>query len=123
AHAFVRVRRLYLARLPRPPHPPPVPYTTLFRSAEEVERAVAAHPQVRDVIVVGRPSEQWGSEPVAIVQLADENTVTDAELLATSGRHLAGYKVPKAILRRPEIVRSPTGKADYRWASEQVTVD
>jgi len=91
--------------------------------AEEVERAVAAHPQVRDVIVVGRPSEQWGFEPVAIVQLADENTVTDAELLATSGRHLAGYKVPKAILRRPEIVRSPTGKADYRWASEQVTVD
>ena len=38
--------------------------------AEEVERAIAAHPSVYDVIAVGRPSERWGNEVVAIVQLA-----------------------------------------------------
>ncbi|MEO6084784.1 MAG: acyl-CoA synthetase [Umezawaea sp.] len=87
--------------------------------AEEVERALTAHPAVRDVLVVGRPSARWGSEVVAIVQLA--SAVTDQELLAECRRHLAGYKVPKAVLRRPEIVRSPSGKADYRWARQEAS--
>jgi fatty-acyl-CoA synthase len=85
--------------------------------AEEVERALAAHPAVRDVLVVGRPSARWGSEVVAIVVLA--GSVTDQELLTECRRQVAGYKAPKAILRRPEIVRSPSGKADYRWARQQ----
>ncbi len=88
--------------------------------AEEVERAVAAHRQVRDVVVVGRPSERWGSEPVAIVQVVSASAVTDEELLAECARHVARYKVPKEILRRPEILRSPSGKADYQWARRQV---
>lgn len=88
--------------------------------AEEVERAVGAHPAVRDVIVVGRPSERWGSEPVAIVSLAaGQEGVSDDELLATASEHVARYKLPKAILRVDHVVRSPSGKADYRWAKEQ----
>jgi acyl-CoA synthetase (AMP-forming)/AMP-acid ligase II len=86
---------------------------------EEVERAVAAHPAVRDVVVAGRPSERWGSEVVAIVQVEDGAMVTDDELLAESARHVARYKLPKAILRVPSVQRSPAGKADYRWAKEQ----
>lgn len=88
--------------------------------AEEVERAVAAHHDIRDVVVVGRPSERWGSEPVAIVQLTPSATSTDADLLAEAGRHIARFKLPKAILRRSEVARSPSGKADYRWAKQQV---
>ncbi len=38
---------------------------------EEVERAIAGHPSVADVVVTGRPSERWGSEVVAVVQLAE----------------------------------------------------
>ncbi len=38
---------------------------------EEVERAIAGHPDVADVVVTGRPSERWGSEVVAVVQLAE----------------------------------------------------
>ncbi|KAA9156547.1 acyl-CoA synthetase [Amycolatopsis acidicola] len=87
--------------------------------AEEVERAVAAHPDVRDVVVVGRPSPKWGSEVVAVVQLAESADVSDGELLEECGRHVARYKVPKAIVRCPEVLRSPSGKADYRWAREQ----
>ena len=72
-----------------------------------------------DVIVVGRPSEQWGSEVVAIVQLAEGATVTDDELLAEAVTHIARYKLPKAFVYRDALVRSPAGKADYRWAREQ----
>ncbi len=87
--------------------------------AEEVEQALAHHPSVYDVIVVGRPSEQWGSEVVAIVQLAEGATVTDDELLAEAVTHIARYKLPKAFVYRDALVRSPAGKADYRWARDQ----
>jgi acyl-CoA synthetase (AMP-forming)/AMP-acid ligase II len=87
--------------------------------AEEVEQALAHHPAVYDVIVVGRPSEQWGSEVVAIVQLAEGASVTDEELLAEAVHHIARYKLPKAFVYRDALVRSPAGKADYRWARDQ----
>ncbi len=90
--------------------------------AEEVEQALAGHPGVYDVVVCGRPSERWGNEVVAIVQLADGAVVADEELLDEARRHLAGYKLPKAIVRADRIERSPSGKADYRWASERVQV-
>ena len=84
--------------------------------AEEVERAVASHPSVYDVVVAGRPSERWGSEVVAIVQFAENRSATDAELAEACRAHIADYKVPKAFVRTDHVVRSPAGKADYRWA-------
>ncbi len=87
--------------------------------AEEVEQAIISHPAVADVVVAGRPSERWGQEVVAIVQVADGASVTEAEILEEAGRHVARYKLPKAIAFLPHIVRSPSGKADYRWAKER----
>jgi len=84
--------------------------------AEEVERAVASHPSVYDVVVAGRPSERWGNEVVAIVQLAEGKTATDEELAEACRPHIAQYKIPKAFVRTDHVVRSPAGKADYRWA-------
>ncbi|MEZ5217547.1 MAG: acyl-CoA synthetase [Ilumatobacteraceae bacterium] len=84
--------------------------------AEEVEHALMHHPGVYDVVVCGRPSERWGSEVVAIVRIREGHDVTEADLLAEAERHLARYKLPKAFVFRDEIVRSPAGKADYRWA-------
>lgn len=89
--------------------------------AEEVERAVAAHPAVYDVVVVGRPSERWGSEVVAVVQLAEGASATDEELAEVCSRSIARYKVPKVFLRAEKVVRSPAGKADYRWAKAVAT--
>lgn len=86
--------------------------------AEEVEDALIAHPAVRDVIVVGRPSERWGSEVVAVVQLIPGHNPTDDELLADAEQRLARYKLPKAIVRVDAVARGPAGKADYRWAQE-----
>lgn len=56
---------------------------------EEVERAIAAHPAVYDVVVVGRPSERWGSEVVAIVQFAEGASATDDELVEVCERSIA----------------------------------
>ncbi len=87
--------------------------------AEEVEHALKAHPGVYDAVVAGRPSERWGSEVVGIVRLKDGASVTAEALIESVGAHLARYKLPKAIVFRDEILRSPSGKADYRWAREQ----
>jgi fatty-acyl-CoA synthase len=87
--------------------------------AEEVEQAIIKHPAVADVVVAGRPSERWGEEVVALVQLAEGRSASPEELLEEAKRHLAKYKLPKAIAFLPAIVRSPAGKADYRWARAQ----
>jgi acyl-CoA synthetase (AMP-forming)/AMP-acid ligase II len=86
---------------------------------EEVETALASHPAVADVVVAGRPSERWGQEVVAIVALADGTSAEAEELVVHAAQSLARYKLPKAVVFRPVIERSPSGKADYRWAREQ----
>ena len=91
--------------------------------AEEVEHALKSHPDVYDAVVVGRPSERWGQEVVALVRLRAGAAADEAALLAACGEHLARYKLPKAILFKSEIVRSPSGKADYRWAKSQLELD
>jgi fatty-acyl-CoA synthase len=87
--------------------------------AEEVESALLSHPAVGDVVVSGRPSERWGQEVVAIVALVDGATADAQELIDHAAGVIARYKLPKAVVFRPAIERSPAGKADYRWAREQ----
>jgi fatty-acyl-CoA synthase len=84
--------------------------------AEEVENALKLHPAVDDAVVCGRPSDRWGQEVVAIVRLSDDASAAEQDLLAECRKHLARYKLPKAVLFEEEIVRSPSGKPDYRWA-------
>jgi 3-oxocholest-4-en-26-oate---CoA ligase len=86
---------------------------------EEVETAIASHPAVADVVVSGRPSERWGQEVVAIVALVEGASADAKELIDHAAGSLARYKLPKAVVFRPVIERSPAGKADYRWAREQ----
>ena len=87
--------------------------------AEEVEHALMHHPGVYDVVVCGRPSERWGSEVVAIVRLREgHESTSESDLLTEAEKHISRYKLPKAFVFRDEIVRSPAGKADYRWARE-----
>jgi fatty-acyl-CoA synthase len=84
--------------------------------AEEVEHALKHHPSVYDAVVCGRPSERWGSEVVAIVQLREGSAASRDDLLEECGGHIARYKLPKAFVFTDRIARSPSGKADYRWA-------
>ena len=86
--------------------------------AEEVERAIKEHPSVADVLVVGRPSERWGSEVVAVVALRTGEEATAEELAARAGRHVARFKVPKAFVFTDVVPRSPSGKPDYAAAKD-----
>jgi acyl-CoA synthetase (AMP-forming)/AMP-acid ligase II len=84
--------------------------------AEEVEVALKQHPCVYDCVVCGTPSQRWGSQVTAIVQLRPDQKASDDELKAVAGEHIARFKLPKAFVYIDRIARSPSGKADYRWA-------
>jgi acyl-CoA synthetase (AMP-forming)/AMP-acid ligase II len=90
--------------------------------AEEIEQALAEHPAVADVVVVGRPSDRWGSKVVAIVAPKPGRTLEVSDLMEHAGRSLARYKLPKAFVIVEVIQRSPSGKSDYRWAFAQAQV-
>ncbi len=84
--------------------------------AEEVETALKHHPDVYDTVVVPTPHERWGQQVTAIVQLRKGVSPTEAALKDVAKEHIAAYKLPKRFIFIDEIVRSPSGKADYRWA-------
>jgi acyl-CoA synthetase (AMP-forming)/AMP-acid ligase II len=86
---------------------------------EEVEAVVKGHPDVFDAVVVGVPDERWGERVVAVVKPAPGTTPRLDDVQAYCRDKLAGYKVPRDICVVDEIVRSPAGKTDYRWAKER----
>lgn len=90
--------------------------------AEEVEAAIKGHPSVYDCVVAGRPSDRWGNEVVAVVRIRQGHTPDTESLLSHAAEHIARYKLPKAFVFVNEISRSPSGKADYRWA-KQIAID
>jgi long-chain acyl-CoA synthetase len=70
--------------------------------SSEVENALASHPAVLQVAVIGIPSEQWGEAVHAIVVRRDGAEVTEDELIAHARDWIAGYKVPKSVSFRDE---------------------
>ena len=87
---------------------------------EEVEEVLHRYPGVEDALVVGIPDPVWGQRVSAAISLRD-GVAPDADAVrAFCHQHLAGYKVPKSVMFVDRIVRSPAGKADYRWARQQL---
>jgi acyl-CoA synthetase (AMP-forming)/AMP-acid ligase II len=84
---------------------------------EEVEAAVGSHPDVYDVVVVGVPHERWGEQPAAVVQVREGRSVTLESVQAHCRTMVAGYKIPRRLVLVEHMERSPSGKADYRWAA------
>jgi acyl-CoA synthetase (AMP-forming)/AMP-acid ligase II len=88
---------------------------------EEVELVLKGHPDIYDAVVVGVPDERWG-ERVAAVVVARAGARPTVEEVQDYGKELiASYKLPKEICFVDEMVRSPSGKADYRWAKSVAT--
>ncbi|GAA5037873.1 acyl-CoA synthetase [Streptomyces siamensis] len=84
---------------------------------EEVEQALKSHPDVYDALVAGVPDETWGNHVAAVVQLREGAPRPSLEDIQTHCRtRLAGYKIPRQLVLADTIQRSPSGKADYRWA-------
>jgi len=68
----------------------------------EVENAIASHPGVAQVAVIGIPSEQWGEAVHAIVVPKDGVTLSEAEIVEHARQSIAGFKVPKSVAIRTE---------------------
>ncbi|OIJ63461.1 acyl-CoA synthetase [Streptomyces mangrovisoli] len=86
---------------------------------EEVEQALKSHPDVYDALVAGVPDATWGHHVAAVVQVrrgAAHPSLTDIQSHCRD--RLAGYKIPRQLVITDTIQRSPSGKADYRWARE-----
>ncbi len=89
--------------------------------AEEVERALKQHPAVLDVLVTGTPSPRWGEQVTAVVALRPGAHANEDELREAAAATLARYKLPRAFVFVDAVVRTPSGKPDYRWAKVTAT--
>ena len=87
---------------------------------EEVESAVRSHPEVFDAIVVGAPDNRWGQRVAAIIQPRADKHPSLQDIQVHCRDAIAGYKVPRQLHVVDTIMRSPSGKPDYRWAAEIV---
>jgi fatty-acyl-CoA synthase len=83
---------------------------------EEVEEALRSHPEVEDALVVGRPSDRFGHEVTAIVQLRSGALVAPSELREFVAKSIARFKAPRAVAFCELIKRQASGKPDYQWA-------
>lgn len=88
---------------------------------EEVEAVLRACSGVVDALVVGRESDRWGQEIVALVEARSEATVDVEALHAACVANLARFKAPKEFIFVDKVRRLGNGKADYRWAKDQAT--
>ena len=91
----------------------------------EVENAVAAHPDVAEVAVIGVPDEKWGEAVKAFVVLRTGRSIGESELLAWLRGRIGGFKMPKTIEMIDALPRNPSGKIlkkDLRakyWAGKE----
>jgi fatty-acyl-CoA synthase len=82
----------------------------------EIEALVGAHPQVKDVAVIGLPDEKWGERVHAVIVLHEGAVLMESDMMEWSKDRLAGYKRPRsyAFLAESEMPRNATGKVLHR---------
>ena len=85
---------------------------------EEVEAVLKAHADVFDAVVVGVPDERWGERVVAVVQpRPGDRTDARRSCRSTRARTSRATRCRATLVVVDAIVRSPSGKPDYRWAA------
>jgi fatty-acyl-CoA synthase len=78
-------------------------------SSIEVEDVLYRHPAVMAAAVVAKPDDKWGETPCAFIELKAGASVTAEEIVAHCKAHLAGFKVPRAVVFG-ELPKTSTGK-------------
>ncbi|MCT9810011.1 acyl-CoA synthetase [Acidovorax sp. Be4] len=78
-------------------------------SSIEVEDVLYRHPAVLAAAVVAKPDAKWGETPCAFVELKDGASVTAEDIIAHCRQHLAGFKLPRAVVFG-ELPKTSTGK-------------
>ncbi|HET7075244.1 MAG TPA: class I adenylate-forming enzyme family protein [Mycobacterium sp.] len=81
----------------------------------EVESALAGHPGIADVVVIGLSDPRWGRRVHAVVQLTDADgraPLTEQQVIGYAKSRLAGYKVPKTVEFVAAIPRTAATKVN-----------
>ena len=78
-------------------------------SSIEVEDVLYRHPAVLAAAVVAKPDPKWGETPCAFIELKAGAQVSEADIVAHCKQHLAGFKVPRAVVFG-ELPKTSTGK-------------
>ncbi|WP_262692731.1 AMP-binding protein [Kordiimonas aestuarii] len=78
----------------------------------EIEAVVGAIPQVSLAAVIGRIDPKWGERPILLVEMREDQTLSDEELLSPLSGRVASWWVPDAIVRVTQMPLAPTGKVD-----------
>ena len=76
----------------------------------EVEAALSAHPAIREIAVVGAPSEEWGETGRAHIVLEAGETLDLEGLLRWAADRLARFKLPTQLAIEAELPRTASGK-------------
>jgi long-chain acyl-CoA synthetase len=76
----------------------------------EVENAIAGHPAVQDVAVIGVPDDRWGEAVKAIIACKPGMSADAVEIIAYARERIAGYKLPKSVDFVASIPRNASGK-------------
>lgn len=88
-------------------------------SSIEVEDVLYRHPAVLAAAVVAKPDEKWGETPCAFLEIKPGTEVTEQDIIAHCKQHLAGYKVPRAVVFG-ELPKTSTGKIQKFELRKQV---
>jgi fatty-acyl-CoA synthase len=88
-------------------------------SSVEVEDVLYKHPAVLFAAVVAKPDGKWGEVPCAFVELKENASATEAEIIAFCRSHMSGFKTPKAVVFGP-IPKTSTGKIQKFMLRNQV---
>ncbi len=78
----------------------------------EIEAIVGGLPQVSLAAVIGRADPKWGERPILFVEMREDQTVSDEDLLAILRERVAAWWIPDAVIRLQNMPLSSTGKID-----------
>ena len=84
----------------------------------EIENVLLQHPAISDAAIIGQDSAKWGESPLAVI-VRQEETLTEAEVLAHCEGKLARFKLPKEVVFLDVIPRNPSGKILKRVLRDQ----
>jgi acyl-CoA synthetase (AMP-forming)/AMP-acid ligase II len=76
----------------------------------EVENAIAGHPAVLDVAVIGVPDDKFGEALLAFVVVREGQALALEEIIEFCREKIAGYKIPRQLQLVQELPRNPSGK-------------
>ena len=88
-------------------------------SSIEVEDVLHKHPAVLFAAVVAKPDSKWGEVPCAFIELKDNASATEAEIIAFCRAQMPGFKTPKAVVFGP-IPKTSTGKIQKFMLRDEV---